>query len=132
MRNNYNQYIKPVLQDLSPDAYRELSNNAVAKEVLDKMCKPTFWFCRKNQQDVMTNVLFWEIICLYARAEFFNPAKYNNFDDTQKFKAVIETAQEDSVRKSFNFVSHVPCYPMKNRFKNLQNLVKYARLEKMY
>ncbi len=128
MQNNYKQYIKPVLTELGNDARNELYGDVITCEYLKKMGRPVFCFYRKTQQEIMTNYLFWSIVCLYGRTEFFNPRTQN---DMQNFKAIVKPGQEQNVRDAYEFMTRLPSSNINSRFKKLECLVKNARLERM-
>ena len=127
MKNNYKNYVEPILQNLSPDAVAELAYDEIFREYMKKMSNPLFWAFRRRNPDVMINYMYWEILGLYARTGLINPGRY---DDMHNFKAIVTPGQKTAVRTAYAGATEMPFYLTTTRFKNMQFLVTNARLEK--
>jgi len=129
MQNNYKKYVKPILTQLSSDACKELSYDKTANEYLKIMSRPLFWLCRKNKQELMSIYIYWNIVDIYARANFFNSA---NQGDMKNFRVVFPHGNEYRAKRAYAKVSDLSTpFSAKSRFQDMQTLVKYANLKKM-
>lgn len=128
MKNYYRKYIKPVTENLSPDAAAELAYDETFREYMEKMSNPLFWVFRRRNPDVMTNYVYWGILELYARTGLINPGKN---DDLHNMRAIVTAGQKTAVRKAYAEAAEIPLCLTKTRFKNMKFLVTNARLEKL-
>jgi len=129
MQNNYKKYVKPILNQLSSDACKELSYDKTTNEYLKIMSRPLFWLCRKNKQELMSTYIYWSIVDIYARANFFNSA---NQSDMKNFRVVFPNGNEYRAKRAYAKVSDLTKdFEVNKRFQDMQTLVKYANLKKM-
>ena len=129
MKNNYKKYVKPILNQLSSDACEELAYDKTASEYLAKMAHPLFGLSRKNKQELMSIYIYWSIVDMYARANFFNSA---NQSDMKNFRVAFPHGDKYKAKRAYAKVSDLTKdFEVKKRFQDMQTLVKYANLKKM-
>ena len=132
MQNNYKQYVKPILKHLSPDASMELAYDETFQKYLKTMRSPLFWFRGEGKQEVMTNYIYWAIVDLYGRAHVFRPVEKKRRTDLRNFDAKFRPGTKRDVQKKFkNLADLEGGFNARQRFDDMQFLVKNARLEKI-
>lgn len=92
MKNNYKNYVEPILKSLSPDASMELAYDKIFQNYLKNMRSPWALFHRENQEVILNNML-WTVFCLYRNTHFFNNAEHI---DWRHFRAVFPQSVGDA------------------------------------